>query len=318
MFILHVIEMAGGLLPGADLGQSGVLLTAALVHLAAAGLKAAADRHLQQVERGARDPFQHLLRPVQGREGVTEPFGIGVQRRGQDRLGGGNLHQFTGIHDADAIAELHHQGEVVGDEQNGEVELFFQGINLLQDLPLHHHIERRGWFIHDQELGVERHGDGDHQPLAHAAGELVRVILEPARVDIDDGKQLLGALDRLVAGHAGVVGQQHVAELLLHPQHRVQGVHGGLEYHRHLLPAIGAQPLVVVVEDVLPLEQDFATADVGGRLVQPCYREGDGGFAAARLAGETEYLALFDIEAHRVDGAHVAIFGDVVDAEVAY
>ena len=72
------------------------------------------------------------------------------------------------------------------------------------------------------------------------------------------------------------------------------------------------------MEDILPFEQDLATADVGGRLVQPGHREGDGGFAAARLTGKTEDLALSDIEAHRVDGAHVAIFGDVVDAKIAY
>lgn len=72
------------------------------------------------------------------------------------------------------------------------------------------------------------------------------------------------------------------------------------------------------MEDVLPLEQDLATADVGGRLVQPSHREGDGGLAATRLTSEAEDLALSDIEAHRVDGAHVAIFGDVVNAKIAY
>ncbi len=92
-------------------------------------------------------------------------------------------------------------------KRSGEVELRLEGVDLLQYLPLHHHIQRRGGLIHDQKLGVEGHGDGDHQPLAHAAGELVRVVLEPARVDVDYLQQLLGALDGLVAGHAGVVGQ---------------------------------------------------------------------------------------------------------------
>ncbi|MNY13020.1 hypothetical protein D3C86_1461320 [compost metagenome] len=255
---------------------------------------------------------------MQGREGVAEPFGIGVQGRGQYRLGRRHLHQFARIHDADAIAELDHEREVVGDEENGEVELRLEGVDLLQYLPLHHHIQRRGGLIHDQELGVEGHGDGDHQPLAHAAGELVRVVLEPARVDVDYLQQLLGALDGLVAGHAGVVGQQHVAELLLHAQHRVQGIHGGLEHHARLAPAVAAQPLVVETEDVLPLEQDLAAADVGGRLVQPGHREGDRGLAAAGLAGEAEDFAWGYVKADRVDGAHVAALCDVVDAEVAY
>jgi hypothetical protein len=46
-------------------------------------------------------------------------------------------------------------------------------------------------------------------------------------------------------------------------------IHGGLEHHARLAPAVAAQPLVVEAEDVLSLEQDLAAADVGGRLVQP-------------------------------------------------
>lgn len=206
----------------------------------------------------------------------------------------------------------------MGNEEDGEVELLFQCIDLLQDLPLHHHIERRSGFVHDEQLGVEGHGDGDHQPLAHAAGELVRVVLEPARVDVDDLQQLLGALDRLIAGHAGVVGQEHVAELLLHAQHGVERIHGGLEHHARLAPAVAAQPLVIEAEDVLSLEQDLAAADVGGRLVQPGHREGDRGLAAAGLAGEAEHLTRHDVKADRIDGAHVAALGDVVDAELAH
>ena len=256
------------------------------MHPGAAGLEAAADRHLQQVERGAWDPLQHGFRAVQGWEGVAEPLGVGVQWCGQDRLGRRHLHQLAGVHDADAIAELDHERQIVGDEQDGKVELLLERIDLLQDLPLHHHVQRRGRLVHDQQLGVEGHGDGDHQPLAHAAGELVRVIPQPARVDVDYLQQLLGTLDRLVAGQPRVVGDQHVAELLFHAQYGVERIHGGLEHHARLTPAVAAQPLVVEVQNI--------------------------------LAGEADHLTRHDVKADRVDGAHVAALGDVVDAELAH
>ncbi|ALP41937.1 putative peptide transport system ATP-binding protein [Aeromonas schubertii] len=310
--------MAGGELSRPYLVQGRVLLLAAVVYPVAACLETAADRYLQQVERGPRDPLQHGFRAMQGREGVTQPPGVGVQRRSQDRLGRGHLHQLAGVHDADAIAKLDHEREIVSDEEDREVELLFERIDLLQDLPLHHHVQGRGRLVHDKQLGVEDERDGDHQALAHAAGELVRIVEQPARADVDDLEQLLGTLDGLIAGHSRVVGQQHVAELFLHTQHRVERVHGGLEHHRHLLPAVIAQAALAVVQYVFPLEQDLATTDVGGRLVQPGYREGDGGLAAARLAGEAEDFAALDIKADRVDGAHVAALCDVVDAEVSH
>ena len=45
----------------------------------------------------------------------------------------------------------------------------------LQDLRLHHHVERGGGLVGQQHLGVAGQGHRDRRALAHAAGELVRV-----------------------------------------------------------------------------------------------------------------------------------------------
>src|SRR5262249_52431275 len=55
-------------------------------------------------------------------------------------------------------------------------------------------------------------------------------------------------------------------------------------------------------EDVLPLEEDLAR----GRLDQAEDRAADRRLAAARLADETEGLAVADLERDVVDGLHVA------------
>lgn len=73
LFLCCLMKVAGSLLAGPDLGQPGVFLAAALVHLGAACLKAAAHRHLQQIEWAARDPLQHGLGPLQGGKELPRP-----------------------------------------------------------------------------------------------------------------------------------------------------------------------------------------------------------------------------------------------------
>ena len=47
-----------------------------------------------------------------------------------------------------------------------------------QHLVLHRHIERRGGFIRDQEIGIGDQHHRDHRALAHPAGKLMRIELK--------------------------------------------------------------------------------------------------------------------------------------------
>ena len=51
----------------------------------------------------------------------------------------------------------------------------------VQDLRLHGDVQRGGRLVGDQQRRVVDQGHRDHRPLAHAAGELVRVLVEAAR-----------------------------------------------------------------------------------------------------------------------------------------
>ena len=51
--------------------------------------------------------------------------------------------------------------------------------DLLQDLALHDHVERGRRLVHDHELGPQGERHRDHDALAHAAGQLVRVGAKP-------------------------------------------------------------------------------------------------------------------------------------------
>ena len=82
----------------------------------------------------------------------------------------GAFNDLTGVHDGNIIGDLHQQGKIVGDEENGEAQFFPQGGDLLENILLDHHIQGGGGFIHDQQGRIQGQGNGDDGALAHPAG----------------------------------------------------------------------------------------------------------------------------------------------------
>ena len=64
-------------------------------------------------------------------------MGIGMSRLLQNGLRGSNLCEFAGVHHADCIADVARKGDVMGDEDDREVELNFQPLYEVHDLSLH-------------------------------------------------------------------------------------------------------------------------------------------------------------------------------------
>ena len=71
-------------------------------------------------------------------------------------------------------------------------ELLLQLEQQLHDLRLGGHVERGGGLVGDQQLGPAGERHGDHDALPHAAGQLVRVLVEAALGggDADQAEQL--------------------------------------------------------------------------------------------------------------------------------
>ena len=95
---------------------------------------------------------------------------------GEELRGGRLLDDAAGVHHDDVVGAVGHHAEVVGDEDHAHGPLALLGGQEVEDLGLHGDVEAGGGLVGQEQLGPARQGDGDHDPLAHAARELVGVV----------------------------------------------------------------------------------------------------------------------------------------------
>ena len=119
------------------------------------------------------------------------------------------LYDASAIHYRDAIAHAGNHAEIMRDQDDGEPEACLQRGEQIQGLRLDGHVESRGRLVRNQELWLARERHGDHHPLAHASGELVRILRHPAlrRRDADKRKELDRAGPRRSAGEIEMMTQ---------------------------------------------------------------------------------------------------------------
>ncbi len=103
------------------------------------------------------------------------------------------------IHHHHAISSLGDDAEIVRDDDQrhtgGRLQLFHQ----LQDLRLDGDVERGRRLVGDQNFRFAGDCDCDHHALAHAAGQLMRIVVQPAFGvgNSDTLQQRDGALERV-------------------------------------------------------------------------------------------------------------------------
>ena len=165
----------------------------------------------------------------------------------------------TIFHHTDPVGKFAHDVEIVGDEEHRHVDLCFEFAQQFEDLRLNGHIQRSCRFVRDQKLWVIGEGHGDHHALALAAGELMRIVLEPCfgRVDADLVEQFENARARRLARHA-MVDEQHFGELFFDCMQRVERGHRLLENKADVIAAQLAQGFIVCAHELLALIGDGA------------------------------------------------------------
>ncbi len=163
---------------------------------------------------------------------------VRVVRRGEQRGRVGLLDDAAGVHRQHAVGDLGDDAEVVGDEHDGRAVVALEAGEQVEQLRLHGDVERGRRLVGDQQLGAQRQRHRQHHPLAHAAGELVRVVVDPAG-GVGDA-DLLEQGDRPLLGGLGAAPDRwaRIASTICQPdgELRVQARQRVLEDHRDRAP----------------------------------------------------------------------------------
>ena len=163
--------------------------------------------------------------------GGEERARIGMLRRVEHLLDRSLLDDLALLHHADPFRDPADDAEVMGDEQDRHAEARLQVLEKLENLRLHGDVERSGRLVRDQEIRLVGERHRDHDALALAARELVRIALQPAlRIrDAAQGEQLDDPRPRRPAGDAAMQ-QQDFSELLFDGVERIERRHRLLEH----------------------------------------------------------------------------------------
>ncbi len=259
---------AAAVMPGVDARHVDALRVAAAGdEIAAARPEIAARRPLvrQREIAGNGDQRPRVLVRAGQRDRAEQRLGVGVPHAVEHFGDGAGLHRLAGIHDADAVAGLQHQPEIVGDEQHRGAALAPQLLDQLDDAGLDRDVERGGRLVEDEEAGPRHQRHRDHDALLLAAGELVRIGSQDARRigQAHGGDDVVRHLLRH-AGADALVDHRHFHQLLADRHRRIERRHRLLIDHRDLRAAEVAQLALAQRRHVAALEADRALGDAAG------------------------------------------------------
>ena len=287
----------------------------------AALAETAADRRRQQVRRHAVDgsEFAHpgLIQP---RHRPHQPHRIGVRRRAKNIARRAAFDDLRGIHHVDPVGKGGDDAEIMGNQDDGDTETLGNVLQQFEYLRLNGDVERRCWFVGDDQLRLARQTNGDHRALAHAAGKLMRVLGQTLlRFGYaDQTEQLDRARIRLFPVHLKM-RDHRFGQLIADRQNRVQASHRFLENHRYVPAPQGSHLRFRQLRNIAAVEH-YPRGRYPCRLArqQPHQRQGRDRFAAARFTDDCQKFAAAHLKTNAIDGAHDAGAGREFDFEILH
>ena len=161
------------------------------------------------------------------------------------------------LHDVDIVGELADDGQVMGDQDHRHAEFLLQVADEVEDLRLHGDVERCRRLVGNQHVRAVGKRHGDHDALALAAGELVRILVEAGFGigDLDLAQKLQRPLHRLFAAHL-LMNTDCLDDLRADRIDRVERAHRLLEDHRDAVAAQRPALAVGEFQDILAVVFD--------------------------------------------------------------
>jgi len=195
---------------------------------------------------------------------------------GHQLLSIGQLHDVALVDDGDAVRDVPHHGQVVSDEEVGDVPLFLDMAQQVEHLSADGHIQCADGLIGHDELRLHDEGAGNADALALAARELMGETGGKLRQQAHVQQSLTHFGFPLGSGEVGPDVHQALAHDVADLCALVQGGLGILEDHLNLLDDLFVQRVGDLAVDLLALVEDLAAR--GGQ-------DAHDGAANGRLAG---------------------------------
>jgi hypothetical protein len=256
--------------------------------------------------------------PQPGRA-LQEPPGVRVARRGEHLPHRPLLHDPAALHHDEPVGAVGGDPEVVGDQQDGRAGGADELVEAVEDVPLHGGVQRAGGFVRHEQLGAGGDRDRDEDALAHAAGQLVRVLPGPG---LGVGQARLGEQLDGPGGGAAAVGQavdrQHLGDLRPDPLHGVERDARVLRHEPDPPAAHGAPRPVGQAGELLLTEGDPAGVDPARSREQPRDGVGEGRLPGAGLADDRDDLPRRDGQRDAAHGRDGTARGGVGDPQVLH
>ena len=297
--------------------ERGFLRAAARFGARTAGRETAAHRKRAEVGRLAGNLREPRALLSQARHGVQQASRVWMSRRTKQIARGARLHHLPGVHHDDPVAELRRDGKVVGDEDDGRLQLRADGPKEIEDLRLHAHVQGRRRLVRDQQRWSPGDAHADHDPLRHTAAELVRIRVH-LRFRVRNPHPFEDRRSRSphIARAKIRMRLEYLRDLIANREDGVERGHGILEDHGHF--AAPEQPHLGFGQhqDVDSLEQNAPGGDSPRKPHQPQQRQRGNRFSAAAFADETDDLPRPHAERHAVGGAHRSLWSGELDAKI--
>ena len=189
----------------------------------------------------------------------------------------------SAVHDNDLIAHGGNDAKIMSDQNDRHTQLLLKILHQLQNLSLNGYVQSRRRLICDQNVRLAGKCHGDHNTLTHTAGELKRILLDPAfrLIDAYHLEQLNRTAVCCGSGLVLRVKTKCLTKLPSNRKGRIQRSHGILENDGTLFSAEFVHLLLVVIQDILAVEEDLSLYNLSGRSKNLHDGIGSNGFSGA-------------------------------------
>jgi hypothetical protein len=121
--------------------------------------------------------FPHAFTLSEFRQRIDQGLGVRVFWATDHLLSRTYLHQIASVYDGDSTAKVPRSSQVVGNEEDGHMELIPHLEQNVVDLGGIRRIKHGSGFIRHHHLGSQDHGTGNGNPLSLSATQLMRVTM---------------------------------------------------------------------------------------------------------------------------------------------